>query len=113
MLSLVLGIESSCDETAAAVIRDGRTALSSVVASQIEVHREYGGVVPELASRRHVESIIPVIKEALSKANVKLTDIEGIAVTMGPGLIGCLMVGVSTAKSISFSLGIPFIGVDH
>jgi len=113
MLSLVLGIESSCDETAAAVIKDGKTVLSSIVASQIEIHKEYGGVVPELASRKHLENIIPVIEEALVKAKVELTDIEGIAVTSGPGLIGCLMVGVSTAKSMAFSLGVPIIGVDH
>jgi tRNA N6-adenosine threonylcarbamoyltransferase len=112
-LSLVLGIESSCDETAASVIKGGRTVLSSIVASQIEIHREFGGVVPELASRKHVETIIPVIREALSKADVELTDIEGIAVTNGPGLIGSLMVGVSTAKAISYALGIPFTGVDH
>ncbi|MBI2486229.1 MAG: tRNA (adenosine(37)-N6)-threonylcarbamoyltransferase complex transferase subunit TsaD [Deltaproteobacteria bacterium] len=113
MLSLVLGIESSCDETAAAVIKDGRTVLSSAVASQIAIHKEFGGVVPELASRKHVENIIPVIIEALGKADVELTDIEGIAVTKGPGLIGCLMVGVSTAKAIAFSLGVPLIGIDH
>lgn len=111
--SLVLGIESSCDEMAAAVVKNGRTVLSSAVASQIEIHREFGGVVPELASRKHVETIIPVIREALQKADVELTDIEGIAVTSGPGLIGSLMVGVSTAKGISYALGIPFIGVDH
>jgi tRNA N6-adenosine threonylcarbamoyltransferase len=111
--SLVLGIESSCDETAAAVVKNGRTVLSSVVASQIEIHREFGGVVPELASRKHVETIIPVIREALQKADLELTDIEGIAVTSGPGLIGSLIVGVSTAKGISYALGIPFIGVDH
>src|SRR3989337_3165935 len=113
MLSLVLGIESSCDETAAAVIKDGGTVLSNIVSSQIEIHKEFGGVVPELASRKHIETIIPVIEEALAKANVKLTDIEGIAVTTGPGLIGSLMVGISTAKAISYALGIPFIGVDH
>ncbi len=113
MYSLILGIESSCDETAAAVIKDGKTVLSNIVASQIDIHKEYGGVVPELASRKHVESIIPVIEEALTKAEVKLTDIEGIAVTHGPGLIGSLMVGISTAKGISYALGVPFIGVDH
>lgn len=111
--SLILGIESSCDETAAAVIKNGRTVLSSVVASQIEIHRDFGGVVPELASRRHIENIIPVIEKALDKAGIELTDIEGIAVTQGPGLIGCLMVGVSTAKAIAFSLGTPLIGIDH
>jgi len=113
MLSLVLGIESSCDETAAAVIKGGRTVLSSTVASQIAIHKEFGGVVPELASRKHVENIIPVIMEALCKADVELTDIEGVAVTKGPGLVGCLMVGVSTAKAIAFSLGVPLIGIDH
>ena len=113
MLLTVLGIESSCDETAAAVIKDGKIALSNVVASQIEIHREFGGVVPELASRKHVEAMIPVIEEALRNAQVELTDIDGIAVTQGPGLIGSLMVGVSTAKAISYALGIPFIGVDH
>ncbi len=113
MFSIVLGIESSCDETAAAVIKDGSTVLSSVVSSQIEIHREFGGVVPELASRNHVEKIIPVILEALSRAEIELMDVEGIAVTKGPGLIGCLMVGVSTAKAIAFSLGIPLIGIDH
>jgi len=113
MFELVLGIESSCDETAAAVIKDGRTVLSSAVSSQIEIHREFGGVVPELASRKHVENIIPVIQEALSRAEIELIDVEGIAVTKGPGLIGCLMVGVSTAKAIAFSLGIPLIGIDH
>lgn len=111
--SLVLGIESSCDETAAAVVKNGRIVLSSAVASQIEIHREFGGVVPELASRKHVETIIPMIREALLKADVELTDIEGVAVTSGPGLIGSLMVGVSTAKGISYALGIPFVGVDH
>src|SRR4030067_1175777 len=113
MLSLVLGIESSCDETAAAVIKDGKTVLSNMVASQIEIHKEFGGVVPELASRKHVETIIPVIEDALAKAKVELTAIEGIAVTNGPGLIGSLMVGISTSNAISYALGIPFIGVDH
>ncbi|HEY7535971.1 MAG TPA: tRNA (adenosine(37)-N6)-threonylcarbamoyltransferase complex transferase subunit TsaD [Thermodesulfobacteriota bacterium] len=113
MYSLILSIESSCDETAAAVVKDGRAVLSSVVASQIDIHKEYGGVVPELASRKHVETIIPVIEEALAMAEVELTDIEGIAVTHGPGLIGSLMVGISMAKGISYALGVPFIGVDH
>jgi N6-L-threonylcarbamoyladenine synthase len=113
MYSLILGIESSCDETAAAVIKDGKTVLSNIVASQIDIHKEYGGVVPELASRKHVETIIPVIEEALARAGVELTDIDGIAVTNGPGLIGSLMVGISTAKGISYALGVPFIGVDH
>jgi N6-L-threonylcarbamoyladenine synthase len=113
MPEYVLGIETSCDETAAAVIADGRTALSSVVASQIDIHKEYGGVVPEIASRMHVELIIPVIKKALSEAGITMADIHGVAVTNGPGLIGALMVGLSTAKAISYGLGVPLIGVNH
>ncbi|MDA2920575.1 tRNA (adenosine(37)-N6)-threonylcarbamoyltransferase complex transferase subunit TsaD [Desulfobacterota bacterium AH_259_B03_O07] len=113
MISLVLGVETSCDETAAAIIKEGKHVLSNIVASQIDLHKEYGGVVPELASRNHIEKIIPVIDEALNTANVELSDVEGIAVTNGPGLIGSLLVGLSTAKAISFGLGIPFIGVDH
>ncbi|MDY6855724.1 MAG: tRNA (adenosine(37)-N6)-threonylcarbamoyltransferase complex transferase subunit TsaD [Thermodesulfobacteriota bacterium] len=110
---LILGIESSCDETAAAVVVDGKNILSNIINSQINIHSEFGGVVPELASRRHVESIIPVIEEALNKANVTLDDIEGIAVTRGPGLIGSLLVGLSAAKSIAYVKGIPLIGVHH
>jgi len=113
MNSLVLGIETSCDETAAAVIKDGKQVLSNIVSSQIEIHKKYGGVVPELASRNHLEKIIPVIDEALNEAEVKLSDISRIAVTNGPGLIGSLLVGLSTAKAISFGLNIPFIGIDH
>lgn len=110
---LVLGIESSCDETAAAVVRDGSFLLSNVIASQIDIHSKYGGVVPEIASRKHMEAIIPVILEALDDANVSLDDIEGIAVTRGPGLVGSLLVGVSAAKSIAFARNIPFVGVNH
>jgi N6-L-threonylcarbamoyladenine synthase len=113
MPEYVLGIETSCDETAAAVIADGRAALSSVVASQIDIHKEYGGVVPEIASRMHVELIIPVIKKALSEAEITMADIGGVAVTNGPGLIGSLMVGLSTAKAISYASGVPLIGVNH
>jgi len=113
MPEYVLGIETSCDETAAAVIADGRTALSSVVASQIDIHKEYGGVVPEIASRMHVELIIPVIKKALSEAGITMADISGVAVTNGPGLIGSLMVGLSTAKAIAYASGVPLIGVNH
>jgi N6-L-threonylcarbamoyladenine synthase len=113
MDSFVLGIETSCDETAAAVIKDGRYVLSNIVSSQIEIHKKYGGVVPELASRNHLEKIIPVIDEALNEAEVKLSDISRIAVTSGPGLVGSLLVGLSAAKAISFGLGIPFIGIDH
>jgi N6-L-threonylcarbamoyladenine synthase len=110
---LVLGIESSCDETAAAVVRDGRQILSSVISSQIELHKPFGGVVPELASREHLEKIDPVVDEALEKANISLKDIEAIAVTQGPGLIGSLLVGVCYAKALAFGLSIPFIGVNH
>jgi N6-L-threonylcarbamoyladenine synthase len=110
---LVLGIESSCDETAAAVVSDGRFLLSNVVASQIDVHSRYGGVVPEIASRKHIEAIAPVILQALDDAEVTLNDIEGIAVTMGPGLVGSLLVGLSVAKAIAFAGGIPFVGVNH
>jgi N6-L-threonylcarbamoyladenine synthase len=110
---LVLGIESSCDETAAAVVRDGREILSSVISSQIELHRPWGGVVPELASREHLEKIEPIVKEALVKASLELKDIDAIAFTQGPGLIGSLLVGVSYAKSLAFALGKPFIGVNH
>jgi N6-L-threonylcarbamoyladenine synthase len=110
---LVLGVESSCDETAAAVVRDGREILSSVISSQIDLHRPYGGVVPELASREHLEKIEPVINEALNKAKIELKDIDAIAVTQGPGLIGSLLVGVSYAKTLAFALEKPFIGVNH
>ncbi len=110
---LVLGIESSCDETAAAVVRDGREILSSVISSQIEMHKPYGGVVPELASREHLEKIEPIINEALQKANVSLAEIEAIAVTQGPGLIGSLLVGVCYGKALAFGLDIPLVGVNH
>jgi len=110
---LVLSIETSCDETAAAVVRDGREILSSVVSSQIAIHADYGGVVPEIASRKHLEMISPVISQALLDAGVALSAIEGIAVTRGPGLSGALLVGLSTAKAIAFSCGLPFVGVHH
>ncbi len=113
MSHITLGIESSCDETAAALILDGKKCLSSVVASQIDIHKEYGGVVPEIASRMHVELILPVIDKALKEAGIDEEDIDGIAVTHGPGLIGSLMVGLSTAKALAFSLGVPIIGVNH
>jgi N6-L-threonylcarbamoyladenine synthase len=112
-LGLVLAIESSCDETAAAVVRNGREVLSNVIFSQIEWHKAYGGVVPEIASRKHIEKINQVIEEALEKANVKLHDVDAIAVTYGPGLVGALLVGVGTAKSISYALNKPLIGVHH
>ncbi len=110
---LLLGIESSCDETAAAVVRDGREILSSVIASQIEMHKPWGGVVPELASREHLEKIEPIVAEALEQAKVAIHDIDAIAVTQGPGLVGSLLVGVCYAKSLAYSLGIPFVGVNH
>src|SRR5438128_2165479 len=110
---LVLGIESSCDETAAAIVRDGREILSSVIASQIKLHEPWGGVVPELASREHLEKIEPIVQESLTRAKVSLRDIDAVAVTHGPGLIGSLLVGVCYAKSLAYSLGVPFIGVNH
>lgn len=110
---LILGIESSCDETAAAVVRDGREILSSVISSQIELHKPFGGVVPELASREHLEKIDPVVNEALEKAAVSLKEIDAIAVTQGPGLIGSLLIGVNYAKALAFGLDVPFVGVNH
>lgn len=110
---LVLCIESSCDETAAAVVRDGRQALSSVVASQVDVHARYGGVVPELASRKHVEALPVVIEQALEQAGVALADLDGLGVTRGPGLLGALLAGVSTAKALAWALGKPLAAVHH
>ncbi len=110
---LVLGIESSCDETAAAVVRDGNDILSSVISSQIEMHKPWGGVVPELASREHLEKIQPIVADAISEACVALGDIDAVAVTQGPGLIGSLLVGVCYAKTLAYSLGIPIVGVNH
>ena len=110
---LILAIESSCDETAAAVVKNGREVLSNVISSQIALHTLYGGVVPEIASRKHIEKINQVIEQALSDAEVTLSDISAIAVTYGPGLVGALLVGVSAAKAISFATGIPLIGVHH
>jgi N6-L-threonylcarbamoyladenine synthase len=109
---LVLGIESSCDETAAAVVRDGKL-LSNVIASQIKDHSAYGGVVPEIASRKHMEAIAPVISQAMADAELSLKNLEGIAVTRGPGLIGSLLVGLSAAKALAYGLNIPFVGVNH
>ena len=110
---LILGIESSCDETAAAVVREGREILSSVISSQIESHRPFGGVVPELASREHLEKIEYVVDKALVNAKVSLQDIDGIAVTQGPGLIGSLLVGVCYAKALAYGLDQPLVGVNH
>src|SRR3954466_4741293 len=103
----VLGIESSCDETAAAVVEDGTEILSSVIASQIDLHKNYGGVVPELASREHLARIGPIVDEAIETSGCDLKDMDGIAVTQGPGLIGSLLVGVSYAKALAFGLNIP------
>jgi len=110
---LILAIETSCDETAAAVLKDGRELLSNVVYSQVAVHRPYGGVVPELASRNHLDKIVPVVEEALSRSGLSLTAVEGIAVTRGPGLVGALLVGLSFAKALSAYRRIPLIGVNH
>lgn len=113
LVMLVMGIETSCDETAAAIIRDGRYILSNVVASQIELHRQYGGVVPEIASRKHMEVIVPVIRQALYDACITISDLDGIAVTRGPGLVGSLLVGLSVGKAIAFAGKKPFVGVNH
>jgi len=109
----LLAIETSCDDTGAAVLLNGRKILSNVVSSQISVHQKYGGVVPELASRKHIESIVPVVAEALGIAKVTLKDIDGIAVTQGPGLVGSLLIGLSFAKSVAFAAGLPIVGVNH
>jgi N6-L-threonylcarbamoyladenine synthase len=110
---LVLGIESSCDETAAAVVRDGREMVSSVISSQIEIHQRFGGVVPEIASREHLDKIVPVVEEALARAAVHARDVDGIAVTQGPGLVGSLLVGLSYAKAMAYALAKPLVGVNH
>ncbi len=109
----ILAIETSCDETAAAVVRDGHEVLSNIIFSQIDMHTIYGGVVPELASRAHIEKINPVIGEALKKAGMTLADVDAVAVTYGPGLVGALLVGVAEAKAIAFAAGKPLIGVNH
>ncbi len=110
---ILLGIESSCDETAAALVADGTTILSSVVSSQIELHRAYGGVVPELASRKHVEAIVPVVDAAVRQAGLSLSQVQAVAVTKGPGLIGSLLVGFTFAKALAYARKIPWVGVDH
>ena len=110
---LVLGIETSCDDTAAAVLEDGRKVRANLISSQDEIHSPYGGVVPELASRQHVRHILPIIDGALTKAGVGLSEIGGIAVTRGPGLVGSLLVGLSVAKGISYRWRIPYVGVNH
>ncbi|MEW6182201.1 MAG: tRNA (adenosine(37)-N6)-threonylcarbamoyltransferase complex transferase subunit TsaD [Bacillota bacterium] len=113
MSILILGIETSCDETAAAVVADGRTIISNIVASQVDIHARYGGVIPEVASRRHIESLNSVIAAALSDAGVGFPDLDAVAVTCGPGLLGSLLVGLMAAKSLAFALDIPLIAVNH
>ncbi len=112
-MTRILGIESSCDETAAAVVADGREILSSVVASQIDIHGKYGGVVPELASREHLRQIVPVVREALAQAGMKLGDLDAIGVTQGPGLVGALLVGITYGKTLAAALGKPLVPVNH
>lgn len=110
---LTLAIETSCDETSSAVIKDGREVLSNIISSQIEIHRRFGGVVPEIASRKHIESINKIIQESLDEAKVSFKDIDLISVTQGPGLVGALLVGLSTAKALAYGLNIPIVGVNH
>ena len=110
---LVLGVETSCDDTAAAVLLDGRTILANLVSSQDQIHGVYGGVVPELAARQHIRNILPIIDGALEKAGVSLKDLDGIAVTRGPGLVGSLLVGLSVAKGMAFRWSVPYVGVNH
>ena len=109
----ILGIETSCDETASAVVSDGSLILSSIVSSQISVHYPYGGVVPELASRKHIEAIVPVVDEAIRASGIRTADLDAVAVTRGPGLIGALLIGFSFAKGFAFALDIPWVGVNH
>lgn len=110
---IILAIESSCDETSAAIVVDGREVLSNVIASQIDIHTKFGGVVPEVASRQHIEAINAVVTEALSEAKVTLDDIDAVGVTYGPGLVGALLVGLQYAKGLAYSLGVPLVGVNH
>ncbi len=110
---LILGIESSCDETAAAVVKNGDTILSSIIASQVDVHSQYGGVVPELASRMHIEAVSPVVEQAFEKAGITADDIEGVAATQGPGLLGALLVGFCFARSFAWARNLPLAGVNH
>lgn len=110
---LIMGIETSCDETAVAIVKNGREILANVVASQIESHKRFGGVVPEIASRHHVEQITLVLEEALAQADVDIKDLDAIAVTEGPGLVGALLIGVNSAKALAFANGIPLVGVHH
>ena len=110
---MILGIETSCDETSASIVKNGRQILSNVISSQIDIHQKYGGVVPEIASRKHVELIMPVINQAIEEAGIKISDIDVVGVTYGPGLVGALLVGLSAAKALAFALNKPLIGVHH
>src|SRR5262245_50201748 len=109
----VLGVESTCDETACAVVKNGSEILSNIISSQIDLHKEYGGVVPELACRRHVDLLFPVLDESLKTAGLTLADIDLLAVAQGPGLIGALLIGFQAAKAIAFALNKPFVGINH
>ena len=108
-----LALETSCDETSAAVIRDGRHICSNIISTQVPIHRKFGGVVPEIASRQHIEYVLPIIREALTVAGCELEDMDHIGVTYGPGLVGALLVGVAAAKAISFAVNKPLVGVNH
>lgn len=112
-MSLILGLETSCDETSAAVVADGRTVLANIISSQVDLHRRYGGVVPEIASRKHIENVMPVVDQALTEAGVGLEDLDAIGVTYGPGLVGALLVGVAAAKALAFAAGKRLVGVNH
>lgn len=112
-MALILGLETSCDETSAALVADGRTILSNVISSQIDIHQKFGGVVPEIASRKHIENVIPVVDQALKEAGANLREVSAIGVTYGPGLVGALLVGVAAAKALAFASGKKLIGVNH
>ncbi|WP_408004699.1 tRNA (adenosine(37)-N6)-threonylcarbamoyltransferase complex transferase subunit TsaD, partial [Proteiniclasticum sediminis] len=109
----ILAIESSCDETACSIVKNGRQVLSNIISSQIDIHQKFGGVVPEVASRKHVENITGVVEMALTEAGISRHDVDAVAVTHGPGLVGALLVGLQYAKGLAFSLGVPLIGVNH
>lgn len=111
--TIIMGIESSCDETSVAIVKNGREVLSNIINTQISIHEKFGGVVPEIASRNHIENISVVMQEAIKQANIKLEDIDAIACTYGPGLVGALLVGVSYAKALSYSINVPLIGINH
>ena len=112
-MTITLAIETSCDETSCAVLRDGREILSNIISSQIEIHKKFGGVVPEVASRKHIENINIIIQQALDEANINFQDIDLVGVTQGPGLVGALLVGLSSAKAIAYAISKPIVGVNH